>query len=342
MSSLAASHQPVARRSLRSFPTWTLGDAFARWRRGGETVVPVTGPIGVFLDAHRDGGGAWKRFAEPLPVALRRGSNGAIVLTMTTAADARTRRPTRAITPGHYRGRIVADRYQVRRFVQDLSPGARASFELLPGFAYPFPRASMLMRSAPEGGSGKTSIVPGGPTLLRGTVRRVDGRGLARARVYFLSAHGVRPFDRYRTDATGHFVLVVADDAFGDVKAGAEPTLDVVVGIRVSGRSGAPEQVEVPVTRGCDTAVVQASLRGVVCTEGGAPIAGATVGVVGRPPIVTTAADGRWTYCFGFAEPNGSVTVRITPPHGAPTSVEVAVVTQTTKSIPPIIVPKRD
>lgn len=151
-------------------------------------------------------------------------------------------------------------------------------FDLQPGYAYPFPRERVALKTPPR--------VVDGPTLLRGALHSTAGLGVAGATVEVTGESNL-----YRTDDTGRWVLVFPDTQLSG---------NVTVRFHLPGHS--PEDVVgVPVEPGRERSLQQTALRGFV-TQGGAPANGARVRVVGRPGETRTTSDGGWSYYFPLNE----------------------------------------
>lgn len=175
-------------------------------------------------------------------------------------------------------------------------------FDLEPGYAYPFPQEHVALEAPPR--------VVDGPTLLRGTLHRTDGRGIAGATVEVTGQSNV-----YRTDASGSWVLVFPD---------TQPAGNVTVRFQLPG-SPPEDVVNVAVEPGRERSLNQAALRGAV-TRDGAPAAGARVRVVGRPGESPTAGDGGWSYHFEINQGAAVVDVEASLDGGPPLTVPNVVV----------------
>lgn len=151
---------------------------------------------------------------------------------------------------------------------------AAVEFLLPPGPAYPFPR---------------TSTVPGmtGPTLLRGSFRRMDGVSVEGTVV---QSPGRSLYD-CRLGEDGEWVLVFPDD---------QPDQQLTVRFTPPG-GGVPQDVlGVDVKQGKENSLRQTALRGWVLTEGGAGIEGARVQVSGQAGEATTDVGGAWFFYLGL------------------------------------------
>jgi hypothetical protein len=184
--------------------------------------------------------------------------------------------------------------------------GAAYQVDLEPGANYPFP----------------SETLPGlrGPTLLRGTYRRPDGQGIARATV---QVPGVSSTSR--TGPDGQWVLVFPDDQ-----------LSGPVTVRFTAEPGAPSEdaANVPVVAGRTTSLRETVLRGWTLTSAGAPLAGVTVEVSGLPPVLSEA-DGAWTAYFGVTQQDTDVSVTASLPDGrSATQPNVHVTARDTTPVP--------
>ncbi len=186
------------------------------------------------------------------------------------------RRRRLAVDGTVYRLRVAGDFYQSLETELEMSPSTEPmALDFAPGYAYPF---------------------PGGSTLLRGSVHHFDGRGVGGATVSaeFPEADGTAG---YRTGDSGQFVLVFPDRAEGRVTVKIE--------------SPGVAELEVPgdVEPGRETSLRQTALRGRV-TAGGAPAREARIWVTGNPDEKTTTDDdGAWFYYFGLDQGDETVTV---------------------------------
>ncbi len=194
------------------------------------------------------------------------------------------------IAAGTYAVRVEGELYQhVER--QDVVLPELAtpySFDLEPGFRYPFPRESSLSKGR-------------GTTLLRGGVHQRDGSGIAGVTVEVTQASYT-----YSTDATGQWVLVFPDDV-----------TDSDLTVRFVWPDRPPTEVDgVPLIQGRDNSLMQTALRGWVLTEDGVPLRGATVEVVGQAGMVKTRGDGAWFYYFDPTTLEQTVDIEFVLPDG--------------------------
>lgn len=225
--------------------------------------------------------------------------------------------PVRSLAAGVYtvEARSPEGRYQsAKRRVELPSTAAPLlpyRFELLPGYAYPFPTGS---------------TAPGRlwPTLLRGEVLAPDGRGKARAVVAARSA-----LYRYRTDATGQWVLV-----FPDALRSGRALVRVVFSKADGGTpcvpwsAGSAVQAWTAIVQGETRSLRQTALTGQVVAVSGVPIPGARILVESEergeryPGEGITDGQGLWSYYFPLDQERDRVTVTAVPPKAPPSSQE--------------------
>ena len=160
--------------------------------------------------------------------------------------------------------------------------------DLLPGYAYAFPRSS---------------VIPGaeGPTLLRGAVRSADGQGVAGVDVEVVGQTTV-----YRTGSNGQWVLTFPDGlASGDVT------------VQFRFPDGLVEDIAaVPIRQGFEASLPQAALRGAVFARA-VGVAGARITVAGHVGEARTESDGGWFFYFDLDQLDEIVTVTATLPDGS-------------------------
>lgn len=265
---------------LSATAIFDLEDQYAR-ERGihGPHPRPV-GPV-KFCLVGRMVGGARQDFDVPRELIVRRNPSGYhLFFNVVRFPDGQTRQS--ALGDGVYVVRVESRFYQWSEREDIIFPERESPYfyDLAPGFAYPFPTEN----THPGGG---------GPTLLRGSVRRADGRGVARTTVQVLGQSNV-----CFTDDTGQWVLVFPD---------TQPSGNVTVRFELP--DGTVESVSnVPLVQGRETSLSQTTLRGWVQSTAGVGIAGATIGVSGFPDQSTTANDGSWFYYFDLNEPPAAAT----------------------------------
>ena len=165
------------------------------------------------------------------------------------------------LSPGRYVVRVTSPLYQTAEKDVDLpmpnpnQPGTMDAYslDLMPGYLYPFPDVNPSRAQASAGCTEDPRPGRRGPTLLRGTLRSTDGRGIAGAQVQVTGRSNT-----YRTDDTGQWVLW-----FSDVHPTGPVTVRVVF----------PDAtvVDVPgvcVIRGRETSLHETALRGWVRRSG--------------------------------------------------------------------------
>jgi hypothetical protein len=195
-----------------------------------------------------------------------------------------------ALTAGTYVIRVEGQFYQ-RTERTDIALPTQDTlyvFDLGPGYAYPFPTES---------------TVPGGqgPTLLRGSVHRPNGEGIAGTTVQVVGQSNM-----YWTDDTGQWALVFPDSQLsGDVT------------VRLTSPDGASVDVaNVPIVRGRQASLAQTALRGWVQSGAGVGISGAVIQVSGHPESTMAARDGRWFYYFRLNQAADTVSITAILPDG--------------------------
>lgn len=310
-------------RQLRADRVFDVVDVFARDRRvSGPRPGPLA-PVRFFVVA-RVVGGARQPFDPPKELSVSRSPSG-YFLFYGKQRLASGERVAARLDPGTYVIRVEGGPYQ--RVEVDVPfpapppppppgppPPGFVEFALPPGPTYPFPRTSTVPAKA-------------GPTLLRGSLRRMDGVSVEGTVV---GVPGLSVYDD-RMDETGEWVLFFPDDQ-GDQQ----------VTVRFVHPDGSVEQVAgVDIRQGKENTLRQTVLRGWVLTQGGAPIPGARVRVGGRPGEAVTDVAGAWFFYFGFALiPPGAVTVTAVHPDGRSVSRSgVQLQPQRTVSIDPFRFP---
>ena len=196
--------------------------------------------------------------------------------------------------PGTYELRIESDLYAP--FTTEVAvpqPTSPVGCYLQPGPNYPFPGGGMLAANA-------------APTLLRGTVQDVDGRGLPDVDVTASSA--AHPSGAAtRTDRSGQFVLVIQQPAPKSV----DVTLAYPQDRSRSVRYGEP----VPITMGADNIIQQLTIAGRII--GG--VRGSTVRVSRRGQttlVVGISADGTWRATLPPERAAGEYSITAEEPNG--------------------------
>jgi hypothetical protein len=265
-------------------------DRYARERGVRGSHPRPIGPI-KFCLVGRMVGGSRQDFDRPLKLVVGRNASGYyLFFGAIRLADGTSRRDV--LADGMYVVRVESRFYQWAER-EDIAlpmpdPEAPYFFDLEPGYAYPFP-----MESTRPGGRG--------PTLLRGSLHRPDGHGIARATIQVVGQSNT-----YRTDDTGQWVLVFPD---------TQPSGDVTVHFDFP--DGKVENVaNVPVVQGRESSLPQTALRGWVLTEAGVGIRDAIVRVSGYPGRTTTRRDGSWFYYFGLNQMVDTVSVTAVLPDG--------------------------
>lgn len=251
------------------------------------------------LDFHVVGrivGGVREDFPRPWRLVLKRNSDGYFLFFgLVKGVDDQVRRDV--LAPGTYVLRVSSPSrlYQTAERTdivisapEDVEANRLYLFELEPGHAYPF--------------SGEAPLAGGrGPTLLRGGLRHVDGRGIVNAVV---EVPGVS--NRSRTDDGGNWLLTFPE---------SQP--DAAVTVRVTLADGTVEDIaSVNIVHGTENILRQTALRGWVLTNTGAGIVDARVRVEGRTGEATSGEDGGWFYYLGLNQTAAMVTVAAVHPDG--------------------------
>jgi hypothetical protein len=190
----------------RTQTVFDLEDHYLWLLRGAQFHQPVFGPIG-FSVIGEVAQGVWHTWAQPLHLDVMRSPGGRFTVCGRFSAG---RPAPQQITPdGVYIVKISSRNYQAEPIADVTFDRRKPTIhvrQLRPGYAYPFPH----FRNAP-------------PTLLYGQVCRADRRGLAGV---ILTIHGHAALFRYRTDATGRWVLPL-DALFTAGQPSATLQLDV-------------------------------------------------------------------------------------------------------------------
>lgn len=297
---------PVTLDVRRVVPTlvFDLEDRFAR-ERGvrGPHPRPV-GPVRILL-VGRMVLAVRQDFPVPFELVTKRNASGYHVFFGEDRLPGGGRRRM-GLANGTWVVRVESDFYQVaEREDVDLPMTVPTLFDLEPGPAYPFPTESTLGRGR-------------GPTLLRGTVRRRDGRGIAGVVVEVPGQS-----NRCVTGADGQWVLVFPD---------TQPTGNVTVRFRFPAVVDVPNVLVVP---GRSNSLPETALRGWVLAAGGVPAAGARVRVAGDPAESPAVADGGWAYVFPLDQAAALVDVTAELPGGASlTQSGVQVIPRSTVVVP--------
>lgn len=285
-------------RRLAATLIFDLEDAFAR-QRGVNGPHPRPSGEFVFSVVGTMVGGVRQPITPPLQLKVLTNPSGYQLFFGTAASQDQSGRSA-SLSAGQYVVRVDSDFYQ-RAERTDVTipsifaPKAPASsliapylFDLQPGYAYPFPSVSTL----PNGG---------GTTLLRGVLRTADGTGIAGATVQVVGQSNT-----YTTDESGQWVLV-----FPDTQATGTVTVHFVLA------DGTVKDVAgVSVVQGSTTGLLQTALRGLVLTQTGTGIAGATVQVSGQTGQTMTDSDGNWFFYFDVTQAAAKVTVTAKTPDG--------------------------
>jgi hypothetical protein len=282
-------YQQYLRRAAQIFD---LEDEYARERgvRGGHP-RPI-GRISFYL-VGQIVNDTVKEFDEPLELEIQRNPSGYhLFFGMATQGEG-AMHSTR-LADGRYRLRVESDFYQTVEVSIDipmLDPKAPVPLDLQPSYAYPLHTHPVSMRPILQGEvSCNESAATGGrgPTVLRGSLFHVDGRGVAGATVQVDEQSNI-----YNIDTTGQFLLTFPED---------QGTGHVTVHFALP--DGVTVDVEnVCVIRGHATSLNQTSLRGWVLNEAGVGIPEATIRVDGFPGQTTTVTDGSWFYYFRLNQP---------------------------------------
>lgn len=264
-----------------------LEDRFAQ-ERGVRGAHPR--PLGLvsFHATARLHDGLRQTLDPPLELKVQRNPSGYYVFFNEGRAQERTPR-SQALVPGTYSVRVESRFYQVAERHDVVLPQPRVpyTFELLPGYLYPFPRHGATPRR--------------GATLLRGSVHHRDGRGRAGVTVEAEPA-----VYSYRTDVTGQWVLLFPD-----------PPPREPVTVRFGWPVGATAEVETdPLAPGEERSLPQTSLRGQVLTATGVPVEGATVEASGFAGSTRSRGDGTWLYYFDLNETPDQASLLVITPDG--------------------------
>jgi|GEM_PF-2660272 len=325
----------IERRTLAATLIFNLEDSYARERLGPRAHPRPYEPLRFFLVA-RLSPGPREDYTPPRELAITRNPSGYHLFFGEELLPSNSRnrlagrsRATRRLdlAPGTYLVRVTSPLYQTeeRPVVVPMpnlnasdpsspdpalrDPVAQYTFAMRPSYVYPFPDRYPLRVDDPDD---CPDAPPGrhGPTLLAGSLRTTDGRGLADATVRVQNLT-----ESYRTDASGQWVLWFPDPP----PNGLDPLASGPVTVRFTLPGEPPRDVDVAgvcVVRGCSTSLAQAALRGWVLRQG-IGVVGATIAVTGRQETSTTGADGGWTYCFDLNQPGETVDVTASLPNGA-------------------------
>lgn len=181
------------------------------------------------------------------------------------------------------------------------------------GYAYPFPLSIPLGEVKPVDCAAPSSGGQRGPTLLRGALHALDGKGSVKATI---SAPGAQA--NYRVDSNGQWVLVFDD---------TQPTNPLTVTVTPLGLPSVSLD-NVCVIQGCETSLPETALRGWVLRKG-VGVSGANVQVdgLGQSLKVETHGDGQWMVYLPpehsvLGNPPVQVTVTATLPDGSNPKVQ--------------------
>lgn len=284
-------------RRLAATLIFDVEDRYAR-ERGvrGPHPRPV-GRLRFFLLSEETGGGSPGRLEPPrLLTVVNPGGYHLFFDAVELANGSRRRLP---LAPGTHAIRVESELYQPFEAGDVLVPmpvGTDDGFavprpyfiDLEPGYAYPFPEATVPGRGR-------------GPTLLRGALLAPSGAGIAGASVAADGAAGT-----YRTDESGQWVLELPD---------LEATAQVTVTFALPGGTSV-EAPGVSVEAGRTSSLPQTAFTGRVLDEVGAGVAGAAVTVLDHPGETRSRSDGSWRYHFGADQAQTTVRVRAVYPNG--------------------------
>jgi hypothetical protein len=181
---------------LKAVQIFDLEDHYAREQAGRGRHPRPFGPIkfyavGQVVNLSR------RDFYEPLELVVQRNPSGYhLFFGVIRLPNGEKRRSY--LADGTYMIRVESRYYQRDEWRVTLpmsDPKVPTFFDLLPGYMYPFPKASTL-----SGGLG--------PTLLRGGVYDANRQGIARITVEVVGKEHIA----YLTDESGQWVLVFPDD----------------------------------------------------------------------------------------------------------------------------------
>lgn len=217
------------------------------------------------------------------------------------------------LLPGSYILRVESPYYQAAEIpltIPDL-PGpttAPAMTSLEPGYAYPF---------------------PDGTTLLRGQTAAVDGSGISGVAV---SIQGLANGPTYLTDATGVWALdFPSTTASGPVTVVLKPP------------AGAATTLSASLVAGAEVVLSATALSGMAFEYDGRPATGATIAVSGRAATVAVGPVGSWTYVLPAPPPPlpAAVTVTATTADGRTVTIpNVPITASATKTLASIRFPR--
>ncbi len=285
-----------------------LVDDFAL-RRGlqGEHPRPIGG-LSYTIPARVVGGVRTAIDPPIVPVIIANPSGYALFFGATRPGPVRRGR----LAPGDYILRVESPAYQAAEIaltIPDL-PGsaiAPATTSLEPGYAYPF---------------------PDGTTLLRGQAVATDGSGISGVAV---SVQGQANGPTYLTDATGVWALdFPATTASGPVTVVLQPP------------TGASSTVAANLVAGAEVVLLATALRGLAFEFDGRPATGATVSVSGQAATVAVGPDGSWTYLLPASPPPpATVTLTATAADGRVVTVpNIPITASATKTLASIRFPR--
>jgi len=272
---------PITHRQTmqRACSIFDIEDRFARDREvSGRHPRPI-GRLHYFLIGEMING-ARVEYEAPIELMVVRNSGG-YDLFFDQVRYQGTRSYRRALDTGLYIVRIESELYQSIEQILSLPDfNTPQSFDLEPNFNYPFP-----MTSLPNVGS---------PTLLRGSLHTVDGKGEPDVTIQVVGSSNT-----YLTDVSGQWVLVFNED---------QDSEDVTVHFEWADGS----HLDVPlvsIEQGQVNRLVQAGLRGWVFDPAGIALPDVRIEVSGHAVEVTSAQDGSWSFYFDMNQVSELVSV---------------------------------
>lgn len=265
-------------RTLTATNVFDLTDLFAKTRGTRGPFPRPFEPIRFFATA-KIVGMTREEYEPPLELIVKRNGNGYHIFhNMIKKSDGTVLR--KALANGQYDIRVESDFYQTVNLPAIDVPKSTSpeSFELEPGYNYPFP--------LDQPAAGRNFA------LLRGSLHTPAGIAIANAKVEIDSEPSIHA---YTTDQSGQWVLVFLNSFF----PGALTSRNVEV-VVTPPSAPAVHVPNVTVTKGGDLALYETAFRGWVNARGGIGVRGATVEVQGQPVQTSTALDGSWFYYFNL------------------------------------------